>query len=78
LQRVHFMRGSAGDHRADLDHVVRFQHAAFRYQHVTADDHRRARQEAELAQHVGGAAAPRDLELLALWKDGDVHRDQRG
>ena len=49
---------------------------ALGHQLVAADDHRRAGQEAELAQHVGGAPPTGDLDLLALREDGDAHADR--
>ena len=70
----------SGDHRANLDGVVRLEHAALRHQFVAADHHRRPGQEAEFAQHVPRPAPAGDLDVLALREDRDLHpsREDRG
>ena len=60
--------GSPGNDGADLDDIVGFEHLVLGNELVAADDHCRARQDAELAQDFAGTMPATDFHFTVLWQ----------
>src|SRR4029450_13147995 len=65
--------GAAGDHGADLDHVVVGQHGVARHQRVAPHDEDRLAVEVEPAQQLSDAERAVDLELAPRVAEQDAH-----
>ena len=62
------LSGTPGNDGSDLDDVVGFQHLMLGNELVATDDHRGARQHAQLSQNFTGAPPTADLHFAMLWE----------